>query len=51
MNVPTHIKHRGAQERLEGFVRDCLHILAKRKGERVLEAREIKLKQVMKDLF
>ena len=51
MNVPAHIAARSAQERLERFVADCLHILAKRRAERVLEAKEAALKRVMKELF
>jgi len=51
MNVPDHIKTRGPQERLERLVADCQHILAKRKAERVIEARERALKQVMRVLF
>lgn len=51
MNVPAHIKAREPQERLERLVADCQHILAKRKAERVLEARERELKRVMRVLF
>lgn len=51
MNVPAHIKAREPQERLERLVADCQHILAKRKAERVLEARECELRKVMKVLF
>lgn len=51
MNVPAHIKAREPQERLERLVADCQHILAKRKAERVLEARECELRRVMRVLF
>lgn len=51
MKVPSHIKGRGPQERLERLVADCQHILAKRKAERVLEARERELRRVMRVLF
>ena len=47
MNVPAHIKARRPQERLERFVTDTRHILAKRRGERVLEARERALKELV----
>jgi hypothetical protein len=47
MNLPAHIEARRPQERLECFVTDCLHIIAKRKRERVLEARETQLKIIL----
>lgn len=47
MNVPSHIKARKPQERLERVVVDCLHIITKRKAERVLEAHEAQLKTIL----
>lgn len=47
MKVPAHIVGRATQERLERFVADCLHIITKRKAERVLEARETQLKTIL----
>ena len=51
MNVPAHIKRRNDTERLERLVADCTHILVKRRGERVLEAKERALRLAMKELF